>query len=198
RRRRLTGIGAWATQHPVQHAILALLKRLVLGDEEFRRELADRALALDHVLVAGALIDLPVVQRDRLIDGGVANADEAIADVVAVGDRVVAAAALEVLTGRDVPADRRQRLVVAAAAAHVVRAAASFRDRDAEFAVRLRDIVGRLLIRARTGARVVHDGVVTLLQRLHARLNVLRGRLRDRALARDRIGRRRGYHRGEH
>src|SRR5262249_15724664 len=103
-----------------------------------------------------------VVELNRLIDGLLTDARDTGRDIAAVGDRVVARAVLEVGTVADVPADRRQRLVVAVAAV-VIGAAALVRDCGEQLSLRGVDRRGGLPVGARPRAHVADDGVVALL-----------------------------------
>src|SRR6266481_1432934 len=99
-----------------------------------------------------------VVEIDRLIDALLADAGDAGADVVAVGDRVRAASPFEILARCVVPTDRCERLV-ADCIAVLVLATASFLDRDRRLGLCLVDRTLRFLICVAVGkwARLRRD-----------------------------------------
>jgi len=86
------------------------------------------------------LLERGIVEGHALIDGDVVDALEARDDVAAVADGVRAALALEVGTdGHPTPADRSERIVVAAGPARLVGAATLLPDAQRQLPRRLPD-----------------------------------------------------------
>jgi len=154
-RARAVRVGTRRRLRPLQDLPVATLAHVQGDGEEPRRRRADRAATAGEIRIRGQVGE---PELDGLADGRVADALEAPVDRGAIADRVVAREALEARTRADVPSDRRQRLIVAAAA-HAILAAAAFIDRLAEPTLGRRKGGECRVVRARAGDDPAREAV---------------------------------------
>ncbi|MBI3767831.1 MAG: hypothetical protein HY271_04955 [Deltaproteobacteria bacterium] len=175
RRRVRARPAAFATKH----AIFAPLQPSRPTGEKAYRLPSNPALAFAEFPRRATRVEGAERERDGVVGRGSVGAVETRGEIAAVRDRIAARTADDIRALAEIPADRRQRIIITAHAAHAIAPAACASDRAVQSTLNAREL--RRGIRVGAGARELapHDAIFASLRGVERRLHEARGRSRD-------------------